>query len=68
MVVQPGSYKSIIVRGTCEDIDIQICLDTGAQASLISTRLVHQIDMIDNIKPTSILIQGLGKKIIPMRG
>ena len=68
MVLQPGSYKSIIVRGSCEDIDIQICLDTGAQASLISTRLVHQIDMIYNIKPTNILIQGLGKKCIPKKG
>ena len=57
-VLQPGSYQNdIIIRGSCKDIDINILLDTGASVSLVSTRLITQLDMMDNIRPTKILIK-----------
>ena len=69
-VLQPGtmSKNDIIIRGICSEIQINVLLDTGASASLVSTRLIDQLDMMDKIQPTKILIAGLGKKIIPMRG
>ena len=43
-------------------------LDTGATISLVATRLVHMLGLTNNIKPTSKMIIGLSKKIVPMRG
>ena len=68
-VLQSGCYQNdIIIRGSCKGADINMLLDTGASVSLVSTRLITQLDMMDNIRPTKILIAGLGKNIIPMHG
>ncbi len=43
-------------------------MDTGACASLISTRLVDQLDKMSQVCSTSVQIAGLSNKIIPVRG
>ena len=43
-------------------------LDSGANISLVATRLVHGAGLMNSVKPTSKIITGLSKKIIPMRG
>ena len=65
--LQPQNLD-IIVRGICEDTLVNILVDTGASASLVSTRLIDQLNLIDQIRPTLIKITGLSNKIIPMRG
>ena len=65
--LQPHNLD-IIVRGFCRDIQVNITIDTGGNASLISTKLVDQLNIIDEIKPTTIKIAGLANKILPMRG
>ena len=68
VLAQVKYQKDIIVRGNCNGTDINVLLDTGASVSLVSSRLVCRLDLIDNIRPTEILIAGLGKNIIPMKG
>ena len=58
----------IMVRGSCEGTSINILIDTGGNASLASTRLIDQLNLIDKIRPTSIKIAGLAQKVLPMRG
>ena len=43
-------------------------MDSGANISLVATRLVHGAGLMNSVKPTSKIITGLSKKIIPMRG
>ena len=62
-----SSVSDIIVRGECRGQAANFLLDTGAMVSLVSTRLVHQLDKMHDIQPTTRLIAGLGKEIIPMR-
>ena len=59
-----------MVTGFCDNIAINVLIDTGASVSLISTRMVEQLDIISNITPTSIKLKvaGLSKKLLPMRG
>ena len=62
------SKNDIIIRGTCSNTPINILIDTGASVSLASTRLIDQLNLMHEITTTKILIAGLGKKVIPMRG
>ena len=57
-----------MVTGFCDNIAINVLIDTGASVSLISTRMVEQLDIISNTTPTSIKVAGLSKKLLPMRG
>ena len=66
-MIQPRNLD-IIVRGYCEEAPANILLDTGASASLVSTRLLDQLDLISKVQPTSIKIAGLSNQIIPMKG
>ena len=43
-------------------------LDTGAGASLISTRIIHQLNMLDQIKPTATIIKGLSNMKLVTKG
>ena len=60
--------RNIIVRGTCNSTPVEIFVDTGATTSLVSSRLIYRLDMIENIIPTKSRIRGLDNKIVPMRG
>ena len=46
-----------IVRGFCRDIQVNITLDTGGNTSLMSTKLIDQLNIIDEIKPTTIKLR-----------
>jgi transposase InsO family protein len=58
----------IIIQGFCGKTPSNFLMDTGAELSLVSIRLVHTINMVHQIRPTATLIAGLDKKIVPMRG
>ena len=60
--------SDIIVRGECNGLKICYFLDTGAALSLVSSRLIHQLDLMDHIRPTKRLVAGLNKEIIKMHG
>lgn len=68
--LQPGIKldNEIIIRGSCGEVAINLLLDTGASLSLVATRLVHQLNKMDDIRPTRFKIAGLSKTVIPMRG
>ena len=69
-VLQPQavSNNQIIVQGICLKTPANLLIDTGASISLVSTRLVNQIDRMHEIMPTSTLIAGLDNKIVPTKG
>ena len=62
------SFNEIIVQGSCRDRNVNFLLDSGATISLVATRLVHVIGLADQIRPTSKIVVGLAKSIVPMRG
>ena len=59
---------SVIVRGTVFDIPLNILIDTGASASLISTRTTEQLNLLDRITPATRVIKGLGNNEVRTRG
>ena len=58
----------IIVNGLCGETNVNILIDTGASASLVSTRLIDQLNLLDSVNPTSTKIAGLSNQILPMDG
>ena len=60
--------NEIIIQGSCRNRMANFLLDSGATVSLVATRFVHAIGKMDNIRPTSRLVVGLAKSIVPMRG
>ena len=70
MNLQPGSRKNneIILQGFCFDHPVNYMLDTGANVSLVSSRLVDVIDLWNSIRPTSTIISGLDSKTVPTKG
>ena len=70
MNLQPGSRKNneIILQGFCFDHPVNYMLDTGANVSLVSSRLVDVLDLWNSIRPTSTIISGLDSKTVPTKG
>ena len=60
--------RNIIVRGICNSTPVELFIDSGATTSLVSSRVVYQLDMIENIIPTKSRIRGLDNNIVPMKG
>ena len=65
-----GSKSSyVIARGTCYSVPVDLLIDTGATTSLVSYRLIHQLELTENMQSTNNLrIRGLDNKIVPMEG
>ena len=57
-----------MIQGYCKNHPVNFLLDSGANVSLVATRLVHCAGLMNNVKPTSKIITGLSKKVVPMRG
>eukprot|EP00116_Pleurobrachia_bachei_P001044 sb/3461306/ len=64
----PKKGKQMIVTGHIEKTPLNILLDTGAGASLISTRTVYQLGKQDKIQPTQTIIRGLSKTNLLPKG
>ena len=47
---------------------MNLFIDTGASVSLVSTRTVHMLNLNSEIRPSTRIIAGLKKSIIPTRG
>ena len=58
----------IIIQGFSRETPVNLLIDSGASISLVNTRLLDSLNVMDEVKPTSTLIAGLGKKVIPIRG
>ena len=69
-VLQPRvvSKNHIIIQGFSRKTPVNLLIDTGASISLVNTRLIDQLNAMNEVVPTSSLIAGLGNKIIPVRG
>ena len=67
-ILQPKSAGQIIVNARCAYQAVNLLIDTGAGVSLVNTRFLRQANLFDKIQPTEILIAGLGKNLIPLRG
>jgi hypothetical protein len=67
-ILQPKSAGQIIVNARCAHQAVNLLIDTGAGVSLVNTRFLRQANLFDKIQPTEILIAGLGKNLIPLRG
>ena len=68
--LQPAANvkNQIIIQANCLSTPVNLLIDTGASLSLVNTRFINQIDVMHKIMPTSYLIAGLGKTLIPLRG
>ena len=65
----PGNIsKQLIVTAYMSNKPFNMFLDTGAGASLISTRTVHQLGMLDHIQPTATIIKGLSNMKLLTKG
>ena len=67
-VLQPVRSNQIIVKAHCRDTPVNLLIDTGASLSLVNTRFINQMSLQNHVVPTSTLITGLGKKLIPLQG
>ena len=65
--LQPSSAE-IIVQATCNEIPVNLFIDTGASISLVNTRFIDQADLFSSISGTQTRISGLDKKLVPVRG
>ena len=43
-------------------------IDTGASCSLVATRFIEQLGLLDSVNPSKTLIAGLDNKVMPNRG
>ena len=66
--LQPDCVNQIIVNAWCAKQPVNLLVDTGAGISLVNTRFIRQSNLMDKIQPTSTLIAGIGKNLIPLRG
>ena len=60
--------KQLIVTAYVSNKPFNMFLDTGAGASLISTRIIHQLNMLENIQPTATIIKGLSNMKLLTKG
>lgn len=58
----------MIVRGKAEGSDVTILIDTGSQATLVSTSLVSSLRLQDSIRPSTIRLTSFSKDKIPNLG
>ena len=66
-----GCYSNtneVLIQGFCKNHPVNFLLDSGANVSLVATRLVHVAGLMEYVKPTATIITGLSKKVVPMRG
>ena len=66
--LQPQSSKHIIVQAACYNHPCNLLIDTGAAISLVNSNFIKHSNLSHLIKPTNILIAGVGKDIIPLKG
>lgn len=66
--LQPQSKNQIIVQAHCRNEPINLLIDTGANLSIVNTRFIQQSDWWGQVRPTTTLIAGLAKTVIPLRG
>ena len=63
-----SNTKEVLIQGFCKNHPVNFLLDSGANVSLVATRLVHVAGLMEYVKPTATIITGLSKKVVPMRG
>ena len=66
--IPTNKSKQLIVTAYVSNKPFNMFLDTGAGASLISTRIIHQLNMLDQIKPTATIIKGLSNMKLLTKG
>ena len=66
--MQPRAKNQIIVRANCKGAPVNLLVDTGAGISLVNAKFIKHFNFMEYVRPTSIRIAGLGKKVIPVEG
>ena len=57
--------NQIIVRARYKNAPVNLSVDTGAGISLVSEKFITHFNFMSYVKPTSIMITGLDRKLVP---
>ena len=65
--LQPVNNQ-ILVQTSCQNIPVNLFIDTGASISLVSTRFIEQANLVHQVAPTKVRLTGLGTDVITPEG
>ena len=62
------SRDHIVVQGYCGSFPVNFLIDTGANVSLVASRIIFMLNLTSMIKPAMRIIKGIDNEVIPTRG